>query len=228
MRIFLVFILVLFSSVYAHDLWIEKSENGYVLYYGHRYSSHEGKNIIKYNPENIQVVQCVGKDGNLVNLKIKKKYPLVIKEDCAVMYVHIFSGYWTKTPYGTVNKSKQEVNLSINSWLSYESIKRINLWNEKLKKPFTKKIDIIPLNNPFKLNSGDKLRLLITFDGKPVNGVAVAYDGRFRGLTDSNGRINIRIRHKGFQLIEATYRKKIYSEKADEILYTTTLNFEVK
>ncbi len=228
MRSLLILILFLFSSVYAHDLWIEKSENGYVLYYGHKYSSHGGKKLIRYNPDNIQSVQCIDKNGDTVNINVKKEYPLKINENCAIIYVHISTGYWTKTPYGTVNKPKNQVNIPINSWLSYESVKRIDFWNKNLEKPFSKKLDIIPINNPLELDEGDKLRLLITFDGKPVKNVAVAYDGKFRGLTDSNGRVNIRIKHKGFQLIEATFKEKINSEKADEIIYTTTLNFEVK
>jgi len=224
----LVIILLSFSLVYAHDLWIEKSQDKYILYYGHKYSSHGGKKLIKYNPENIQSVKCIDKYGNKIEINVKKEYPLVINKNCAIIYVDISSGYWTKTPYGTINKPKDRVDIPIKSWLSYESVKRINLWNKNLEKSFTKQLDIIPVNDPLKLQEGDKIRLLITFDGKPVKNIPVAYDGKVRGLTDSYGRINIRIKHKGFQLIEATYRKKVNSKKTDEVIYTITLNFEVK
>ncbi|RUM50427.1 MAG: DUF4198 domain-containing protein [Hydrogenothermus sp.] len=224
----LVIIWLYFSLVYAHDLWIEKSQDKYVLYYGHKYSSHGGKKLIKYNPENIQSVKCIDKDGNKIEIDVKKEYPLVINKNCATIYVDISSGYWTKTPYGTINKPKNQIDTPIKSWLSYESVKRINLWSKNLEKSFTKKLDIIPVNNPLKLQEGDKIRLLITFNGKPAKNIPVAYDGKVRGITDSHGRINIRIKHKGLQLIEATYREKVNSEKTDEVIYTTTLNFEVK
>jgi nickel transport protein len=223
-----VLILSLISFSYAHDLWIEKSKGKYILYYGHKYSSHKGKELIKYNPNSIQTLKCITENGKEKDLNIKRKYPLVIDENCAIIYVDVSTGYWTKTPYGTVNKPKNQVDMPVRSWLSYESVKRINQWNENLKKPFVKKLDIIPINNPLRLETGDKVRLLITFEEKPAKNVPVAYEGKFRGVTDSKGRINIRIKHKGLQLIEATYKKPVNSEKADEIIYTTTLNFEVK
>lgn len=217
-----------FSLACAHDLWIEKFQDKYILYYGHKYSSHSGKKLIKYNPENIQSVKCIDKNGNKIKINVKKEYPLIINENCAIIYVDISSGYWTKTPYGTINKPKSQVDTPIKSWLSYESVKRINLWSKNLEKSFSKKLDIIPVNDPLKLQEGDKIRLLITFNGKPEKNIPVAYDGKYRDSTDNYGRINIKIKHKGLQLIEATYREKVYSEKTDEIIYTTILNFEVK
>lgn len=47
-------------------------------------------------------------------------------------------------------------------------------------------------------------------------------------MTDRNGRINIRIKHKGLQSVEATYRIKLDSEEVDEILHTLILNFELR
>ncbi|EDP74008.1 DUF4198 domain-containing protein [Hydrogenivirga sp. 128-5-R1-1] len=225
----LIFLIGLFliNLTYAHDLWIEKHKNNYILYYGHKHPSYGEKKLIKYNPENIQSVKCIDKDGNKIEIDVKKEYPLVINKNCAIIYVDISSGYWTKTPYGTINKPKNQIDTPIKSWLSYENVKRINLWGKNLEKSFTKKLDIIPVNDPLKLQEGDKIRLLITFDGKPAKNIPVAYDGKVRGITDSHGRINIRIKHKGLQLIEATYKEKIISTKADEVIYSTTLNFEV-
>ncbi len=219
---------LLLHSVYAHDLWIEKEGERYTLYYGHRYSSHKGKNIIRYNPEIIESALCVDRNGNIRSLKIVKRYPIKLRSKCSIIYINLSPQYWTKTPYGTVNKEKNDVRMPINSWISYEGVKRIESWNKELTKPFKNGIDIIPVIDPFSLDVGEKLRLLITFNGKPVENVAVAYDGRFRGMTDRKGRINVRIKHKGLQFVEATYRVKINSEKADEILYTLTLNFEIK
>ncbi|ACO04928.1 MAG TPA: DUF4198 domain-containing protein [Persephonella sp.] len=228
MRRFILAIIFLISSVYAHDLWIEKEGKSYTLYYGHRYSSHKGKNIIRYNPENIESVVCVDSSGDKKKLNILRVYPLKIRSECSLLYVILKPQYWTKTPYGTVNKKKSVVKMPINSWVSHEGVKRIDRWNRDLQRSFKDGIDIIPVNDPFSLDVGDKLRLLITFNGKPVENVAVAYDGRFRGMTDRNGRINIRIKHKGLQSVEATYRIKLDSEEVDEILHTLILNFELR
>jgi nickel transport protein len=78
------------------------------------------------------------------------------------------------------------------------------------------------------LDPGDKLRLLVMLDGKTVAGAAVSYDGRLRGITDENGRINIRIRRAGLQMIQATLSLPYPGPEADETVHTTMLNFEVQ
>ncbi len=228
MRRIILFLLIIFNVSFAHDMWVENKNGTYTLFYGHKHPAENEQQFIKYNPSKVKKILCVDEEGTIKNISFKKEYPVKITKQCSILYVEFFSGYWTKTPYGTKNRPKNEVKLPIKSWISYETVKRIDKWNKNLEKPFYNKLEIIPLNNPLKLETGDKLRLLIMFNKKPVKNVAVAYDGKFRGLTDSKGRVNIRIKHKGFQLIEATFKEKINSEKADEIIYTTTLNFEVK
>lgn len=61
--------------------------------------------------------------------------------------------YWTKTPYGTVNKKKR-CKMPINSWVSHEGVKRIDRWNRDLQRSFKDGIDIIPVNDPFSLDVG--------------------------------------------------------------------------
>ncbi|WP_457644430.1 DUF4198 domain-containing protein [Persephonella sp.] len=228
MRKVILLLMLIGSYVYGHDLWLEKKGSEYILYYGHLHSSHEGKNIIRYNPDVIKSAVCIDSSGNRTDLTFKKEYPIKLRSDCSILYVVLKPQHWTKTPYGTVNKKKDVVKMPITSWISHEGVKRIDNWNQNLQKPFVEGLDIIPVNNPFELDVGDKLRLLITFNGKPVEDVAVAYDGRFRGMTDSNGRINVRVKHPGLQTVEATYRIKINSDTVDEVLYTLILNFEIK
>ena len=62
-------------------------------------------------------------------------------------------------------------------------------------------LELVFTENPFALAVGDKLRLTVVFRGEPAQDVTVAYDGDPRGVTGDDGRINLRIRHKGLQLI---------------------------
>ena len=39
--------------------------------------------------------------------------------------------------------------------------------------------------------------------------------------------INIRVRHGGFQVIQASFTRSIAAEKADEVIHSTNLNFEL-
>jgi nickel transport protein len=150
-----------------------------------------------------------------------------INGGCAAIFVLTSSGYWTKTPYTTKNRPKTEVREPLASWLSYESVKRIDRWTPELADPLTTDIEIVPVNNPLELDPGDKLRLVITLEGRPVAGAVVAYDGKTRGQTGTDGRINVKIRHRGFQIVQATLRVPVESEETDEIVHTANLNFEI-
>lgn len=117
--------------------------------------------------------------------------------------------------------------MPIKSWLSYESVKRIDGWDAKLARPLTQGLEITPLDDPLRLHEGEKVRLVVTFEGRPIEGAAVAYDGKPRGATGADGRINIRIRHAGFQIIQASLTLPSAAPEADEVVHTANLNFEL-
>jgi nickel transport protein len=117
--------------------------------------------------------------------------------------------------------------MPVKSWLSHDSVKRIDRWAEPLAKPLAAGLELIPLEDPLRLRKGEKLHLRVTFDGKPVEDADVAYDGKPRGRPGPDGRINIRLRHGGFQVIQASVTRAIASGKADEVIHSTHLNFEL-
>ncbi len=227
-KAFLVFCaLLVCRTVIAHDLWIEKTGDGCILYYGHKHSQHDGTKFMQYSPDVVLNAECFDKDGRPGEVNMTRTHPVRIMGSCAVTYVLTSSGYWTKTPYGTKNVPKNEVQAPIKSWLSYEGVKRIDKWSNELSKPLTNDLELVALNDPLSLQKSDKLRLLVTYMGNPVEGVIVSYDGKPRGQTGKDGRINIRLRHDGFQIIQASYSVPIDSENADFVMHITNLNFEI-
>ena len=117
--------------------------------------------------------------------------------------------------------------MPIKSWLSFDSVKRIDRWSAELAEPLTAWLEMTPLSDPASLREGKKLRLRVSFEGRPAQGVVVSYDGKPRGTTGHDGRINIRLRHGGFQVIQASRTLAVTSEKADEVVHSTNLNFEL-
>jgi len=111
--------------------------------------------------------------------------------------------------------------------LSFESVKRIDRWSAELAEPLTDWLEMTPINDPLSLREGKKLRLSVSFEGRPAQGVIVSYDGKPRGTTGRDGRINIRLRHGGFQVIQASLTGPDASGKADEVVYAANLNFEL-
>ncbi len=219
-------------AVFAHDMWIEKTPAGPTLFYGHKYghkhSQHEGAELVEYSAYIIVRADCFDAGGAGGPAVLGDTSPVTIGGPCAAVFVLTSTGIWSKTPYGTKNIPKTEADNAIKSWLSFESVKRIDAWGEPLSRPLTENLEITPVENPLILKNGKKLRLLVTFEGQPVSGVAVGYDGEPRGVTDKDGRINIKLRHGGFQLVQASLHRPYESPEADEVIHTTNLNFETE
>jgi len=215
------------TTAQAHDLWLDRKDTGYELLYGHRHSGHSGQDTIEYKPDAVKRVVCFDAGGKAVGQGATVSYPARLPGDCAAAYALLSSGYWTKTPYGTKNLPKDQVDVAVavSSWLSFEGVKRIDHWGQALARPLTQDLELVPLDDPLALGDGDKLRLLVTFGGQPVANAVVAYDGKPRGETGPDGLVNVKVRHGGLQVIEATLRRPLDGTKADEEVHTSTLSF---
>lgn len=214
-------------AVLAHDLWLERNNAGLTLLYGHRHSGHAGPETIEYRPDTVRRVTCFDAAGAPVGEGAKAVYPARLTGDCAAAYALLSSGHWTKTPYGTRNVPKDQVDVSLKSWVSFEGVKRIDRWGPGLARPVSGDLEVVSLDNPLALSDGDKLRLLVSFRGEPVAGAVVAYDGKPRGETGADGLVNLKVRHGGIQAIEATLRRPLQSAQADEEVHTSTLTFDL-
>jgi nickel transport protein len=209
----------------AHDLWLEPQGAGYVLQQGHRHSAHAGAESVPYDAAIVKAAVCTDAAGAVRPLVPSKSYPVRVDGDCAAVMVSLSSGYWTKTAWETKNVPKAQAGGVIRSWLSEESVKRVNRWTAA--QPLTDALEIVPLTDPRALKPGDKLTVIVTENRKPRVGVPVAYDGETRGATGDDGRVAIRVRHGGVQLIAASLETPLNDGKADVRVRTTALQFEL-
>lgn len=234
-----VLVLTLLSpATRAHDLWIERTGGAYTLYNGHKHSGHgghgnhegqsghDGDRVIPYGPAFVTQALCFDTQGQ-VKHEAKGGSPFRLEGECAALTIAVSSGYWSKTPKGTLNVPKDEARQVVKSWLSREWVKRLDAWSPALAKPLTPGLELISLEDPLHLAQGDKLRLQLTRDRQPVAGATVTYDGEPRGRTDEEGRINLRIQHGGYQMIAAGITRPRPSPQADEEVLTTALVFEL-
>jgi nickel transport protein len=215
-------------SAHAHDYWFERDAKGYALFQGHVHSSHAGEARVPYDPAIVKAIQCLRPEGDVVAPALARAYPVRIDQRCAAVLAHTNSGYWTQTLSETVNRPKSEVSGAIRGWLAQETVKRLDLWIAAAARPVSEGFELTPLDDPFGLKPGDKLRVLATWRGKPQRGVAVAYDGDTRGATGRDGLVNIRIRHPGTQVLSASFEENVREANADKIVHGSILQFELK
>lgn len=224
---FAVFPALLAMPVLAHDLWIERDGLTHTLAYGHERSAHEGARRVEYKPEHVKAAACHDVTGRERPVERSSAYPVTLKGDCAASWFQLSTGYWSKTPYGTRNQPKSEASAVIDSWLSVETIKRIDRWGEALAQPLTRDLELVPLSNPLALKSGDKLRLRAYFQGRPAARVTLAYFGKPRGVTGADGTLNIRLQSPGLQLVQASLELPLDDGRADRAIHTSSLQFEI-
>ncbi|ACN98533.1 DUF4198 domain-containing protein [Sulfurihydrogenibium azorense] len=225
MKKYLILLLFSVGIAFSHDLWLEKKDNFYTLFYGHLNPSDNDQKSIEYNPNSVFEIKCFSQDGKEKSIKVERSYPLKIFGKCDSVFIGFSSGYWTKTPYGLKNLPKNQVHMPLESWKSVEYVKRLDT---DINKPLTANLEITPLDSIKNVKIGDKITFLVTLNAKPVKDTVVAYDEKPIGTTDDEGKINIRIKRSGIQNISTSLKLKEVSEKADFTIYTSTLNFEVK
>ena len=215
------------SAAFAHDLWFAPEGNDYLLLQGHRHSGHAGADTIDYDGRKVSGALCLDGTGKARPATPSPGAPVRFAGPCAVLQADYVSGYWTKTAWETKNIPKTGISGVLRSWHSAESVKRIGQWIPAAGKPLGRGLEITPLRDPLPLQPGDKLTVLVSDDGKPVAGVPVAYGDDTRGVSDGDGKIAIRLRHGGTQLITTTLETPLTDGKADRSLRSATLQFEI-
>lgn len=212
------------TNALAHDYWLERDGNRYVLHQGHRHSGHAGEAQVPYDTGIVKRARCAS-DSDTKEIPRPSAYPARFDGPCTALAIDIHSGYWSQTLTGTVNKPRSTVTGALRGWLAYESVKRIDRWTPASAKPLGDGFELVPLENPLSLQPGDKLRLQAVQHGRPKAGVTVAYDGQPRGITGADGKINLRVRHGGEQTIAASFEEPVVDANADRISYGTILQF---
>lgn len=111
--------------------------------------------------------------------------------------------------------------------------KSIFSWDEGSKKPLGLKFEIVPLQNPLTLHEGDKLKLQVLLDGRPVKGVEFEdqNDDIDNIATNEKGIATITLTKPkdGLQIIAANIKLPYNLDRyGDTLQLTATLSFKSK
>ena len=213
------------GMVSAHDYWIEKKGNGYVVVYGH------GEQQTEYDPSTVKKVTVFNAEGKPVEFrKVIQGKVLMIQpaRAAALILAELDSGYWSKTIYGWKNLPRRKASRVVEALRSYHYSKSITSWGEYVQKPIAGiKLDIVPQKNPFDFTAGEVLPLKVYFGGRPLAGVTIEGDHEKVAVTDKDGIAKVPLK-KGRQLLTVEHKEPIKGDPdADFMSVTTTLTFEV-
>ena len=223
----LLLLLQSWALVQAHDYWLEPQGVDYLLYQGHRHSGHQGQELIPYDPAIVTRARCVSPAGALQEVPPSRTYPARIPGPCAAVLVEADSGTWSHTHTGTRQAPGADPKSVTRTWRALESVKRLDRWAPGLGRPLSQALEITSPQDPAELETGDKLRLLVTQGGRPRAGVSVAYDGDTRGVTGANGLINLKVRHGGTQVITASVEEP-GKDGGPAVLHSTALFLDLR
>jgi nickel transport protein len=220
-------LLAVAAAAPAHNYWLQADGDGWLLWRGHRFSSHAGEDLVPYDPAIVTRAVCADTAGSARTVPAGGAYPVRVPGPCAAVLVEADSGIWSQTLTGTRNQPPGELYGVLRSWRSFEGVKLMTAWSLALADPVSQALEISSTTDPFRLAPGDKLRLLVTWQGRPRQGVTVAYDGEPRGVTGADGSINVRIRHRGVQSITASVEEPAAEAGLDRVVRSTGLMFNL-
>jgi len=219
-------LLTFVPQVSAHDFWMDRSGQGFLLIFGH------GEQREEFNPSKVKTVKAFGAGGREIEVRREKKgkglflQPL---ERPSWIYTEIDDGYWSKTIYGWRNLPKRKASRVVEAIHSFYYSKALMSWSDTLQNPVSSaQLDIVLLKNPFELKTGDSLPIEVLLRGKPVAGVEVeGRDHKIVSTTDKDGMATVGM-IGGPQLISVDVKEPIKDDPdADYLSFTATLTFEV-
>jgi uncharacterized GH25 family protein len=177
----------------AHDMWAtaDQPQPGKpltaVIGYGHNFPQFE---VIPDEEASLfKPLRVIGPKGELTMKAGSPNYAWVSSEPAAagsyLVVADVAPVFWSKTPSGWVMKPKNEAEGGLECGHYLENAKGVVKIGSgdgaaAVGKPVGLPIEIVPQLDPAAVKSGQKLPLLVLFQGRPLAGAKV--EGRFAGF----------------------------------------------
>ena len=218
-------LLLLPAVASAHDLWVERTHEGFVAQYGHR-----GGERLPIDAARVKAIRCVEGTGAVRDLAAAAAFAakeVRFAAPCAVASVFYDGGYWSLTPDGEVNLPRTEVASVVRSWSSRQYAKWVDAGVPASATPTGDELEIAPVTELAKAHAGDKITVRVLAGGRPVASAVVAVGHHALGETDSKGELRLRLRAAGVESISAFVRRARATPEAEAEVLEASLTFEV-
>lgn len=213
----------------AHGAWIAERWGKLAVVYGH------GPGDDPYDPAKLTGLTALAEDGKEIEVKQVKADNHVVLEPAsepALIALEFDNGFWTQDAEGKwSNKPKNEVPGAKEGGRYIKNGISLVHVHDALPAFPPQSLQIVPLSNPIGRHAGDKIKVRVLFEGKPVSGKTLLLDyvnlpSLKSGPTDANGEVEIEIRNDGLNVIAVDHAVPLTDDPAaDEVGYTATLTF---
>jgi len=210
------------AAASAHTIWIDREGEFLVLRSGHLRPG-EAPDLHDYAAGFVREAVRFDEEGKADTVALTGETPFRAPGDPAALAIFASSGYWTKTPFGTKNLPKDEVEMPIRSGLSLSYVKRIERWGPAMGRPLTEWLEIVPLGDPAALRPDGVLEAAVFLDGEPVAGAELFRGEERIGATGEEGRIAVPMAGPGLTLLRTKHIEPVESEKTDRIVREAVL-----
>ena len=226
LTLMVILLMLLPSSLFAHDFWIEKMGSHFMVVYGH------GSQRLEFDSSKLKMLKAFDLEGREMRVVSEKRAGgVLLKTEASpsLFFVAVDDGYWSKTIYGWRNLPKRKATRVVEAIRSYYYSKAILLWGDICQRPLSEaQLEIVPLENPIKMRPGEVLPVRVLYQGTPLSGVEVeAGDHEKVAVTDKEGIARVKL-SKAHPVLSVKHKEPIRNDPdADFLATTSTLTFEV-
>lgn len=219
-------------SAQAHGIWFAQRATQTALIYG---VGADDLDMVKRLP---LITGTYGYDADWQPVATKLRAAgaiVVVDSDAPTVAVAAVmdNGTWARTPDGKWHKAGRDTvpNAEVAEKTMKYAVYLTGVPNAPVPVLPEQVLQVVPVEKTIPQKLGDKLKLRVLFNGKPVKGAAVQHDyvndpDQVPVKTDANGIATIKIRNQGLNVVAATFKGPADDpKKVDHIEYRATLSF---
>ncbi|MBW4565079.1 MAG: DUF4198 domain-containing protein [Mojavia pulchra JT2-VF2] len=221
---------IIVQPALAHSMYFGNRGNDIPLLFGHPEEGEEA--VIPYAPTTVKELTAYDITGASIPIEIKNLsggISVIPNKDVAALTAFADRGYYVVTPDNKyLNFSKKEATTEYTqAFRSLNYPKSLYKWSDAIAQPLGLQLEIVPLQNPFEVKSGEELDVQVLFGGVPLQEVLVEYLGQTIEDGDQDTIFSIPWTQSGLKTIEASYSIPLKNNPyTDELSYSTSLSVQ--
>jgi uncharacterized GH25 family protein len=207
----------------AHELWIEREADGFVVRAGHR-----GGEVAPLDAAKLRSVSCRSGDSvrELSAEAAAAGGGLRVTAGCEVVAAALDHGWFVLTPDGERNVPRTQAPDAVKAWRARQWAKWVDARSPAAAHPVGEGLELVPVTDLARARAGEKVTVRVLLDGAPAAGAVVSIGHAALAETGANGEARLKVRHRT-ESISATVRRPLQRAEAEWDVLEASLTFEV-